>query len=64
VFRILPQQTQGRRLSGTPEQGCPDGEPEFRFFTTDSVEKFMRMVPIFLGRAVERVERVELEGKA
>jgi glutamate racemase len=64
VSGSTPQQTQGRRLSGTPEQGCPDGEPAFRFFTTDSVEKFMRMVPIFLGRAVERVERVELEGKA
>ena len=63
VSGSTPQQTQGRRLSGTPEQGCPDGEPAFRFFTTDSVEKFMRMVPIFLGRAVERVERVELEGK-
>jgi glutamate racemase len=39
-----------------------NGEPLLRFFTTDSVEKFKRMVPLFLGRPVERVERVELEG--
>jgi len=49
-------------VSGS-EQACRNGEPTFRFFTTDSVEKFKRMVPLFLGRAVECVERVELETK-
>jgi glutamate racemase len=44
------------------EAGRGQGEPGFRFFTTDSVEKFKRMVPLFLGRAVESAERVELEG--
>jgi len=48
-------------LSGCEPGG--NGEPAFRFFTTDSVEKFKRMVPLFLGRAVECVERVELETK-
>jgi glutamate racemase len=47
-------------LSGC-EPGCGNGEPTFRFFTTDSVEKFKRMVPLFLGREVECVERVELD---
>jgi glutamate racemase len=47
-------------LSGC-EPGGHNGEPTFRFFTTDSVEKFTRMVPLFLGRAVEGAERVELE---
>jgi glutamate racemase len=49
-------------VSGS-DPGCPNGEPTFRFFTTDSVEKFKRMVPLFLGRAVECAERVELETK-
>jgi glutamate racemase len=43
------------------EQNGHHGEPTFRLFTTDSVEKFKRMVPLFLGRAVEGAERVELE---
>ena len=43
------------------EQDGHHGEPTFRLFTTDSVEKFKRMVPLFLGRAVEGAERVELE---
>jgi glutamate racemase len=45
------------------EPGCQNGEPTFRFFTTDSVEKFKRMVPLFLGREVECAERVELEAQ-
>ncbi len=45
------------------EPGCQNVEPTFRFFTTDSVEKFKRMVPLFLGRAVECAERVELEAQ-
>ncbi len=49
-------------LSGC-EAGRGKSEPGFRFFTTDSVEKFKRMVPLFLGRAVESAERVELETK-
>ena len=48
-------------LVGGCEQDGHHGEPTFRLFTTDSVEKFKRMVPLFLGRAVEAAERVELE---
>ena len=48
-------------LVGGCEQDGHHGEPTFRLFTTDSVEKFKRMVPLFLGRAVEDAERVELE---
>ncbi len=44
--------------------GAPDGitEANFRFFVTDSVEKFRRMAPIFLGHVVENVEHVDLGG--
>jgi glutamate racemase len=38
------------------------GEPSFRFYVTDSVEKFRRMAPLFLGRPVEDVEHVDLGG--
>ncbi len=36
--------------------------PRFRFFVTDSVDKFRRMAPIFLGHAVDYVEHVDLGG--
>ncbi len=36
--------------------------PTFHFYVTDSVEKFRRMAPIFLGHAVENVEHVDLGG--
>jgi glutamate racemase len=36
--------------------------PTFRFFVTDSVDKFRRMAPIFLGHAVDNVEHVDLGG--
>jgi glutamate racemase len=39
-----------------------DAEPTFRFYVTDSVEKFRRMAPIFLGHEVENVEHVDLGG--
>lgn len=37
-------------------------EPTFRFYVTDSVEKFRKMAPIFLGHSVESVEHVDLGG--
>jgi len=39
-----------------------DPGPTFRFFVTDSVDKFRRMAPIFLGHAVDNVEHVDLGG--
>jgi glutamate racemase len=38
------------------------GEPTFRFYVTDSVEKFRRMAPLFLDREVHQVEYVDLGG--
>ena len=49
-------------VSGCEQNGQPR-RADVPLFTTDSVEKFKRMVPLFLGRAVEGAERVELEGQ-
>ncbi len=35
--------------------------PTFRFYVTDSVEKFKKMAPLFLGHPVENVEHVDIE---
>lgn len=35
--------------------------PRMNFFVTDSVEKFQRLGPAFLGHAIERVEHVDLK---
>ncbi len=37
------------------------GEPTFKFIVTDSVEKFHRHAPLFLGFAVQHVERADLD---
>ena len=42
--------------------GATGSEPTFKFYVTDSVEKFRRMAPLFLGRPVENVEHVDLGG--
>jgi glutamate racemase len=39
---------------------APEAKPSYRFYVTDSTEKFTRMAPLFLGFAVERVEWVDL----
>jgi len=39
----------------------PADKPALRFFATDSVEKFRRMGPNFLGHPVESVEHVDLK---
>ena len=41
--------------------GTAAGKPELRFFATDSVEKFRRMGPKFLGHPVDAVEHVDLK---
>ena len=43
------------------EQKSASG-PTLRFLVTDSVDKFRRMAPIFLGHAVDNVEHVDLGG--
>jgi hypothetical protein len=37
------------------------GEPRYKFFVTDSVEKFQKQAPVFLGFAVQDVERADLD---
>ncbi len=37
------------------------GEPDYRFFVTDSVEKFRKQAPVFLGFAASAVERADLD---
>jgi len=39
-----------------------NSEATFKFYVTDSVEKFRRMAPLFLGHPVENVEHVDLGG--
>ena len=46
---------------GTPPPPGP-ADPILRFFATDSVEKFERLGPRFLGRPVGKVELVDLGG--
>jgi glutamate racemase len=37
------------------------GEPAYKFFVTDSVEKFRKQAPVFLGFAAKEVERADLD---
>jgi glutamate racemase len=54
------RETTERRPSADPKSA--PGEPSFKFYVTDSVEKFRRMAPLFLGRPIEDVEHVDLGG--
>ena len=42
----------------------PDGEPEYTFLVTDAEERFRRVASEFLGREVERLELVDLDGRS
>lgn len=49
--------------TGTAEVGEAKGDHRsFRFYVTDSVEKFKRLATRFLGRQVDHVEHVDLGG--
>lgn len=37
------------------------GSPTYKFFVTDSVQKFHKQAPVFLGFAIENVERADLD---
>jgi glutamate racemase len=50
-----------RPSSGPPEQAERRGPTRMRFFATDSVEKFRRLGPTFLGHPVEDVQHVDLK---
>ena len=45
----------------TPDAPERRQHPRIRFFATDSVEKFKRLGPQFLGHAIENVEHVDLK---
>ena len=44
------------------KDGAPAGHRTFRFYVTDSTEKFKRLATRFLGRQVDNVEHVDLGG--
>jgi glutamate racemase len=50
----------------SPKEGDKDGAPgahrSFRFYVTDSTDKFKRLATRFLGRRVDNVEHVDLGG--
>jgi glutamate racemase len=50
----------GARLAD-PAQSEQRHQPRLRFFATDSVEKFRRLGPQFLGHSVQDVEHVDLK---
>jgi glutamate racemase len=43
-------------------RGLPQEHPTFRFYVTDSTDKFKRLAARFLGRQVDNVEHVDLGG--
>ena len=49
------------REMGAHFSDTPSGEPALQFFATDSVEKFRRLGPSFLGHPVNSVEHVDLK---
>jgi glutamate racemase len=51
-------------LSATPadKDGAPTDHRTFRFYVTDSTDKFKRLATRFLGRQVDNVEHVDLGG--
>jgi glutamate racemase len=56
-------QAGGARAIAVPSAPDPQpGTPDFRFFVTDSVQKFRRLGAGFLGHPVDNVEHVDLGG--
>jgi glutamate racemase len=47
--------------TSTVGDSLPSGHRTFRFYVTDSVDKFKRLADRFLGRQVDNVEHVDLE---
>jgi glutamate racemase len=62
--RLLGEQA-GIELKERPSSnpsGAPSDHRTFRYFVTDSVDKFKRLATRFLGRQVDHVEHVDLGG--
>ena len=55
--RVGPEQPDGVRVLERPST---DGS-DVRFFVTDSAEKFKRLGALFLGRAIENIQHVDLK---
>lgn len=52
-----------KMIDGKPTDGSPRSDHRtFRFYVTDSTEKFKRLAARFLGRQVDNVEHVDLGG--
>ncbi len=47
---------------GLSTDGERNAQPSFKFYVTDSVDKFRRMAPLFLGHPVVDVEHIDLGG--
>ena len=61
----LPSRARSDATSrGTPidTKISPSEHRTFRFYVTDSVDKFKRLAARFLGRQVDHVEHVDLGG--
>jgi len=56
--RVVARQIEDLAGNSSTQQSAPTG---LRFFATDSVEKFRRLGPRFLGHPVEFVEHVDLK---
>jgi glutamate racemase len=54
--------TERSRRTPISEGTSPADHPTFRFYITDSVDKFKRLAATFLGRQVDHVEHVDLGG--
>jgi glutamate racemase len=50
------------RRTATPDGSLPSDHRTFRFYVTDSTDKFKRLAARFLGRQVDNVEHVDLGG--
>jgi glutamate racemase len=65
VRRVLLGQStpiEPRDVSSPSPSGASSDHRSFRFFVTDSVDKFKRLATRFLGRQVDHVEHVDLGG--
>ena len=62
--RLLADQSriESQKTPAVTQAGAPSDHRSFRFFVTDSVEKFKRLATSFLGRQVDHVEHVDLGG--
>jgi glutamate racemase len=62
VKRMIKDELADRpKQAATTATGSLGSHRTFRFYVTDSVDKFRRLATRFLGRQVDNVEQVDLE---